>query len=123
MEDRAGPVGSACGLTDARRESGPVKAEFLPSLSVTMDARTVSLMKRTSEQRTADSFDFDLFRLSKSKAAVDVSPNTIRGYARQGLKLRRLGRAVFVSRTELDRFILQRAEPFVPSIKPTVVAA
>jgi len=90
-----------------------------------MDARTVSMMKKTSEQvvRTADTFDFDLFRLSKSKSAVDVSPNTIREYARQGLKLRRLGRAVFVSRTELDRFILQRAEPFVPSIKQTVVAA
>ena len=82
-------------------------------------------MKRNPELvvHTADTFNFDLFRLSKSKSAVDVSPNTIREYARQGLKLRRLGRAVFVSRAELDRFILQRAEPFVPSIKQNVVAA
>ena len=49
---------------------------------------------------------FDLFRLSKSKQAVDVCPNTIRGYAKQGLNLYRRGKAVFVSRAELHSFIL-----------------
>jgi len=48
---------------------------------------------------------FDMFRLTKAKAAVDLCANTIRGYATQGLPLYRRGRAVFVSKTELERFI------------------
>jgi hypothetical protein len=48
---------------------------------------------------------FDLFRLSKSKEAVDISPNTIRAYNREGLPLYRRGKAVFVSRLELTEFL------------------
>jgi hypothetical protein len=48
---------------------------------------------------------FDLFRLTKSKQAVDISANTIRKFARQGLRIYRHGRAAFVSRTELAEFI------------------
>ena len=48
---------------------------------------------------------FDLCRLSKSKALVDLAPNTIRSYAKEGLSLYRKGRAVFFSRAELDQFI------------------
>ena len=51
---------------------------------------------------------FDLFRLSKSKAAVDLSPNTIRNYARMGLRLFRIGKSVFISKAELDSFIRGR---------------
>jgi len=81
-------------------------------------------MKRASMNlQTSEAVTFDLFRLSKSKAAVDVSSNTIREYARQGLPLRRMGRAVFVSRSELERYIIAKAAPFVPTIKPRVVAA
>jgi hypothetical protein len=49
---------------------------------------------------------FELFRLSKSKAAVDVCPNTIRAYFKQGLPCYKRGKAVFVSRSELARFIM-----------------
>lgn len=52
---------------------------------------------------------FDLVRLSKSKSAVDICPNTIRAYSRQGLSLYRKGKAVFFSKTELDRFIREEA--------------
>ena len=48
---------------------------------------------------------FDLLRLTKSKETVDLAPNTIRAYAKQGLPLYRQGRAVFVSISELDAFI------------------
>jgi hypothetical protein len=49
---------------------------------------------------------FELFRLSKSKAAVDVCPNTIRSYFKQGLPCYKRGKAVFVSRSELAQFIM-----------------
>jgi hypothetical protein len=48
---------------------------------------------------------FDLARLTKAKQAVDLAPNTIRNYARNGLPLYRMGRAVFFSRSELEQFI------------------
>jgi hypothetical protein len=53
------------------------------------------------------SLSFDLVRLTKSKREVDISPNTIRKYARQGLNLYRKGKAVFFSRAELQPFIKQ----------------
>ncbi len=53
---------------------------------------------------------FDLFRLSKSKTAVDLAPNTLREYNRQGLPFYRMGKAVFCSRTQLQQFIFNRAE-------------
>ena len=52
-----------------------------------------------------DNVSFDLVRLSKSKKSVDVCPNTIRAYAREGLNLYRRGKAVFFSRAELESFI------------------
>jgi hypothetical protein len=48
---------------------------------------------------------FDMFRLSKSKAAVDVAPNTLRDYASKGLPFYRRGRCVFISKMELQQFI------------------
>ncbi len=44
-------------------------------------------------------------RLSKSKRAVDICPNTLRSYNKQGLPFYRRGKAVFFSRTELEAFI------------------
>lgn len=52
-----------------------------------------------------ENVSFDLVRLTKSKRTVDLSSNTIRAYAREGLNLYRKGRAVFFSRTELEAFI------------------
>jgi len=44
---------------------------------------------------------FDLCRLSKSKKTVDLCSNTIRNYAKEGLRLYRVGKAVFFSKAEL----------------------
>ncbi len=54
---------------------------------------------------------FDMFRLTKAKALVDICSITIREYNRQGLPFYRRGRAVFLSRTELDAFI-RNPRPF-----------
>ena len=48
---------------------------------------------------------FDLFRLSKAKTTVDLSPNTLRAYNQRGLPFYRKGKVVFVSKSELDQFI------------------
>lgn len=53
---------------------------------------------------------FGFFRLSKSKLAVDVCPNTLRAYNSQGLPFYRIGKSVFVSYTELETFIRQHHE-------------
>lgn len=56
---------------------------------------------------------FDLFRLSRAKQVCDLSPNTLREYAKEGLPLyRRKGdRAVFVSRAELESFLKAERVP------------
>ena len=51
----------------------------------------------------------DMVRLSKSKAGLDVSPNTLREYHRRGLRFYRIGKAVWISRSELDLFIRMHA--------------
>lgn len=48
---------------------------------------------------------WDLFRLCKSKSIVDLVPNTLRGYNERGLPFYRQGKVVFVSKTELEKFI------------------
>lgn len=50
---------------------------------------------------------FDLFRLTKSKKAVDLAPNTLRAYHQDGLPFYKRGRAVFVSKAELTNFIMR----------------
>lgn len=52
---------------------------------------------------------FDLFRLTKSKEVVDLAPNTIRKFARDGLPIYRCGKATFISRSELAAFIRTQA--------------
>ena len=54
--------------------------------------------------------NFDLFRLSKSKKEVDLSPNTLRGYFRAGLPFYRMGKAIFISRSQLQTFIVTRGK-------------
>ena len=54
---------------------------------------------------TESNTTFDLCRLTKSKKIVDLAPNTIRAYSREGLALYRKGRAVFFSRAELEHHI------------------
>jgi hypothetical protein len=51
------------------------------------------------------SLNFDLFRLTKAKQTVDLCPNTLRKFNRQGLPFYKRGRAVFVSKSELEQFI------------------
>ena len=63
-------------------------------------------MNNAANSKTpASSSTFDLFRISKAKAAVDLAPNTLRAYARQGLRSYRRGKVVFFSKRELDAFI------------------
>lgn len=45
--------------------------------------------------------NFDMVRLTKSKREVDLSPNMIRTFAKDGLRLYRVGACVFFSRQEL----------------------
>lgn len=59
--------------------------------------------------------DQDLFRLTKSKKIVDISPNTLRAYNKMGLKFYRCGgKAVWVSKSELTAFITQKFPPTIP---------
>jgi len=58
-----------------------------------------------------------MVRLSKAKKAVDVCPNTIREYHRQGLNLYHMGKAVFFSSVELEHFIRTRST--TPGTAPT----
>jgi len=62
-------------------------------------------MKKNLSQDKASEAGFDLFRLSKSKEVVDVCPNTLRSYFKMGLQFYRRGKAVFVSKSELNSFI------------------
>jgi hypothetical protein len=48
---------------------------------------------------------FDLFRLSKSKEAVDLCSNTLRQYFKDGLPFYKMGKAIFISRAQLAQFI------------------
>jgi hypothetical protein len=56
---------------------------------------------RTVEQETS----FDLFRITKAKEVVDLCPNTVRKFFKKGLRHYRRGKAIFVSKSELDAFI------------------
>lgn len=60
-------------------------------------------IEKTQLQRAASGFD--LFRLTKGKVEVGLSPNTLRAYNRQGLAFYRQGKCVFISKIELDEFI------------------
>jgi hypothetical protein len=69
------------------------------------------------------STSFDLVRLTRAKRAVDVCPNTIRAYAKEGLNLYRKGRAVFFSRAELDTHIRSTADKVAVEIKTSTAPA
>jgi hypothetical protein len=58
----------------------------------------------------SDITKFGFFRLSKSKLAVDISPNTIRAYNLRGLPFYKVGKNVFVNYSELETFIRQNNE-------------
>lgn len=60
---------------------------------------------KNTETLEAAAGGFDLVRLSSSKETVDVCPNTMRGYFKQGLPCYRRGKAVFFSKAELSEFI------------------
>ncbi len=58
-----------------------------------------------SDGQAASPAQFDLFRLSKAKAIVDLSPNTLRSFHQRGLPFYRSGRIVFVSKADLAIFM------------------
>lgn len=49
--------------------------------------------------------NFDLVRISQAKREVSLAPNTIRHYGQLGLRLHRVGKCVFFSRSELTNLI------------------
>ena len=51
---------------------------------------------------------FEMFRISKAKAVVDLAPNTLRAYVRDGLPTYRKGRTVWFSKTEVAAFLRGR---------------
>jgi hypothetical protein len=90
---------------------------FDPRLRKQLAAVLSVIAEKPMESKPAHS-SFDLFRLSKSKVMVDLSPNTLRAYNREGLTFYRQGKAVFVSKNELTEFIRFRS-PTRPSNKNT----
>jgi hypothetical protein len=62
-------------------------------------------MTQVHSKSEAKPVNFAMFRLTKSKAEVGVSPNTLRAYNRAGLPFYRRGKCVFISRAELETFI------------------
>jgi hypothetical protein len=66
--------------------------------------------KAVNNAQLGETSNFDLFRLGKSKSVVDISVNTLRHYNKLGLRFYKLGKAIFVSKTELAAFIRMRAE-------------
>jgi len=66
---------------------------------------TMSATKFNSVQEAQSGHSFDMFRLSKAKEVVDVSPNTLRAWHKLGLDFYERGKAVFVSKSELAAFI------------------
>jgi len=68
------------------------------------------MSSRTSLQNQSNAgASFDLFRLTKSKGVVDISPNTLRKYFSDGLPCYRRGKATFVSKIELEDFIRRKS--------------
>jgi hypothetical protein len=64
---------------------------------------------------------FDLFRLSKSKDVVDICSNTLRSYEKEGLPFYKKGKAVYVSKSELEQFIrlkCDKRKQTQPRMKP-----
>jgi hypothetical protein len=53
--------------------------------------------------------NFDLFRLSNAKDIVDICANTLRSYNQEGLPFYKKGKAVFISKSELEQFIRSKA--------------
>jgi hypothetical protein len=62
-------------------------------------------MAQECSESQAKPVNFAMFRLTKSKAEVGISPNTLRSYNRQGLPFYRRGKCVFIARAELEQFI------------------
>lgn len=58
--------------------------------------------------RQPEANGFDLFRVSRGKREVDLSPNTLRTYMKAGLPAYRMGKACFVSRSQLQQFIFAK---------------
>ena len=81
-----------------------VKYDFVPR------ART---LKDQQERRPTG---FDLFRINAAKIEVGCTPNTIRSYIRQGLKCYKVGKAMWISRSELSEFIRKSNGEKVPQI-------
>ena len=64
------------------------------------------MVNPTSAQSFTTTSSFDLVRISRARAEVSLAPNTIRAYSELGLRLFKVGKVVFFSRTELTNLIV-----------------
>ena len=71
--------------------------------------RSRAMKRNHYDSNRAELHGWDLVRLSRSKEILDVCANTLRSYNADGLPFYRMGRAVFVSKTELATFIRARS--------------
>lgn len=67
-----------------------------------MSLRYLALTDMSANTVTAP---FDLVRISRAKPEVGLCANTIRSYSELGLRLHRVGKVVFFSRSELASLI------------------
>ncbi len=66
----------------------------------------MSVVRMTNQTSPAWPTSFDLVRISRARAEVSLAPNTIRAYSELGLRLFKVGKVVFFSRTELTNLIV-----------------
>ena len=71
--------------------------------------RSRAMKRNRYDLNGAELHSWDLVRLSRSKELLDICANTLRSYNADGLPFYRMGRAVFVSKTELATFIRSRS--------------
>ena len=81
-------------------------ADFDRDTKDALVAAAKTIKRNTIDPPTSTNSSFDLFRLSKSKAVVDISPNTLRAYNKQGLPFSHRGKAIFASKSALAKFIV-----------------
>ncbi len=65
-------------------------------------------MKDDRIESAGEDQSFDLVRINKAKDTVDLCANTIRSFAKQGLRLYKAGKNTFFSKVELRAFIISR---------------
>lgn len=73
-----------------------------------------AVKKRATTKRFEPSPSFEMFKVAHSSREVGLSPNTIRKLSREaGLRLYKVGKIVFASRSEVVAFMKAQPSPQV----------